>query len=117
MKTTLSTLSVILLSLSAHAQNAMEGIGAVITLSMITLISVLVLLVSSIIRLTKGKNKASMLVNVSGAVSILCSVLSMAILRTEIDSGFLTTCLGIIFTSTTLIVLNQRVGRSKNEDR
>ena len=106
-------LAILLLSTSAYAQGGMAGVGAVLILSVIGLISVLMLLIFSVKRFSKSKNTVHIGLNVAATLLICCSLLAIAILSSEIDACFLTTCIVMVLISVLLIILNYRIGNPK----
>lgn len=73
-------------------------------------VSVFVIIFSFVNRFAIRKNKVNKTLNISCTMLIICSGVALLTLGSEIDAGFLATCLVSIFISILLIVLNQRIG-------
>lgn len=108
MKKTLSLLALLLLSNFAFAQGAMEGVGLVLVLTAIGLISSTVLVFSTFKRFSRGRTSAHIGLTISGIILMVCSLLSMLILGSQIDSGFQATCIVSSLVALVLVVLNYR---------
>lgn len=76
-------------------------------------ISLIVLLLSSIIRFSRKEYKVNIVLNLSAAVLLICSIYSIDILGSGIDPGFLAFCIGSLILSIVLVILNYRIGLKK----
>lgn len=108
MNKTLSLLSLLLLSNFAFAQGGLEGVGLVLVLTAIGLISSAVLVFSTFMRFSRGRTKPHLGLTISGIILMVCSLLSMVVLGSQIDSGFQATCIVSSIVALVLVVLNYR---------
>lgn len=104
---------------SADQLEGLDNLDAILILGLICSISIIVLVFSLlrtvINRLAQEEFKVSIGINLSCSALIMCSLIAMATLGSQIDPRFLFACIGIIVVSGLLIVLNYKVG-SKRED-
>lgn len=80
-------------------------------------VSLVVLLLSSIIRFSRKEYKVSIVLNLSAAVLVICSIYSIDNLGSGIDPGFLAFCVGSLILSILLVILNYRIGLKKSKYR
>lgn len=78
-------------------------------------VSLVVLLLSSIIRFSRKECKVSIVLNFSATVLLICSIFSIDNLGSGIDPGFLTFCIGTSLLSILLVILNYRIGFKKSK--
>lgn len=102
-------ISALLMGNYTYAQGGMEGVGIVIVLSAIGLISALILAFSSFKRFSSKPEKANLGITISGSILFFCSALSLIVLGSSIDTGFRNTCIGAMTIALLLLVLNFRV--------
>ncbi|RFC54314.1 hypothetical protein DXU93_07750 [Brumimicrobium aurantiacum] len=96
------------ISVSAAAIDGLKNLEYVAFLVLLGAISLLVLLISFVYRLSQ--NKRSKVVTVAAFSLLICAFGSIAILGlTSIDPGFLATCIGLIVLSILAIVLNYKL--------
>lgn len=105
---------------SADQLDGLDNLDAILILGLIGAISIIVLvfsLVKTIInRLTHEQFKVSIGINLSCSTLIICSLFAITALDSQIDTGFLVSCIGIIVVSSLLIVLNYKVGSKPEEN-
>ena len=104
---------------SADQLDGLDNMDAILILGLIGAISIVVLVFSLlrtiINRLAQEEFKLSIGINLSCSALIICSLIAITALGSQIDTGFLFACIGIIVVSSLLIVLNYKVC-SKPED-
>ena len=89
----------------------------ILMLSAVGSFSALFLIGFALQRFTTRKYKVSRGLNVSGALLITCSIGCIAILKSEIDTGFLTSCILLVTLSVVLIILNHSFAITQNNKR
>ena len=95
----------------ADQLDGLENLATIAILTGIGAISLLVLIITAVIRFSKKEHKLSNPLNLAGGVLIFCSIGAWSTLGTTIDPGFRATCFGLILTSLALITLNYRIGK------
>jgi uncharacterized membrane protein YhaH (DUF805 family) len=104
---------------SADQLEGLQSLDVMLILGLIAAVSILVLFISLlrtvVNRLANEEFKVSVGINFSCLVLIICALLAMIILGSQIDQGFLVATLGTIAVSCLLIVLNYKVGSKHKE--
>lgn len=105
---------------SADQLDGLQSLDFLLILGLIAAICVIVLFISlvrTIINRTADEEfKVSIGINISCSALIICALLTVNVLGSRIDPGFLVACLGIIMVSCLLIFLNYKVGSKRKEN-
>ena len=105
---------------SADQLDGLQSLDFLLILGLLAAICVLVLFISlvrTIINRTADEEfKVSIGINISCSALIICALLTLTVLGSRIDPGFLVACLGIIMVSCLLIFLNYKLGSKRKEN-
>ena len=105
---------------SADQLDGLQSLDFLLILGLIAAICVIVLFISlvrTIINRTADEEfKVSIGINISCSALIICALLTVTVLGSRIDPGFLVACLGIIMVSCLLIFLNYKLGSKRKEN-
>lgn len=105
---------------SADQLDGLQSLDFLLILGLFAAICVIVLFISlvrTIINRTVDEEfKVSIGINFSCSALIICALLTVTVLGSRIDPGFLVACLGIIMVSCLLIFLNYKVGSKRKEN-
>ena len=105
---------------SADQLDGLQSLDFLLILVLFAAICVIVLFISlvrTIINRTADEEfKVSIGINISCSALIICALLTVTVLGSRIDPGFLVACLGIIMVSCLLIFLNYKVGSKRKEN-
>lgn len=81
----------------------------VIYLFLLGALCLLLMLFSSVYRFALNRSKVNVLLNISSGTFIFSAIISIMILGSEIDRGYLTTCIVLILVAILLIFFNYKV--------
>ena len=95
----------------ADQLDGLEHLATIAILTGIGAVSLLVLIITAVIRFSNKEHKPSTPLNLAGCVLIFCCVGAWSTLGTTIDPGFRVTCFGLMLLSLILIILNYRTGK------
>jgi hypothetical protein len=109
-------ITLLILGHVAMADPNLEGLGVILTVASIGLLSTFVLLFAAINRFTRKDYKVSKPLNIASIALIISALTELLILGSQIDSGFFNTCISAIAVSALLIILNYSVGNNSKAE-